>query len=79
MLEFKRYRDANGSEFSLAVSPELAERKGWTDVTSDDNPAVGSDGKPRRAKPAEAEAEPVAKPTSTRSTAAAAPTTPKEN
>lgn len=75
MPEFKRYRDANGSEFSLAVSPELAERKGWIDVTSDDNPAVGSDGKPLRAKPAEqattAEAEPAPKPKPTRSSAPA--------
>jgi hypothetical protein len=56
MSEFKRYRDANGSEFSLAVSPELAEKKGWKDVTSDTNPAVSTDGKPLPAKPADATA-----------------------
>lgn len=53
MPEFTRYRDANGSEFSSAVSAELAEKKGWTDITDDKNPAVGSDRKPLRAKPAD--------------------------
>jgi len=81
MPEFKRYRDKNGSEFSLAVSPELAAKKGWTDVTSDDNPAVGPDGKPLRAKPAEPENadETAAAPKPNRSTVSASPTTTKEN
>lgn len=53
MPEFRRYRDANGAEFTQAVSPELAHSKDWKDITSDDNPAVNTDGKPIAAKPAE--------------------------
>jgi len=53
MTEFKRYRDGNGSEFSSAVSPELAESKGWKDITDDKHPGANSDGKPIPAKPAE--------------------------
>lgn len=70
MTEFKRYRDANGSEFSSAVSPELARKRELTDITSDDNPAVGTDGKPLAAKPASKPKSAVAKP---------GPTTPKES
>ena len=69
MPEFKRYRDTNGSEFSSAVSAELAEKKGWKDVTSKDNPAVGSDGKPLRAKPAQQADQSKAKPNRSSATA----------
>lgn len=52
MTKFKRYRDGNGSEFSSAVSDELAQAKGWTDITSKDNPAADRQGKPLPAVPA---------------------------
>jgi hypothetical protein len=52
MTKFKRYRDGNGSEFSSAVSDELAQAKGWADVTSADNPAADRQGRPLPAKPA---------------------------
>lgn len=53
MPEFRRYRDSNGAEFTQAVSPELAEKKGWTEITDDDHPAVDTNGKPLRDTPAE--------------------------
>lgn len=56
MPAFKRYRNADGAEFTSALTPKAAEEKGWKDVTSATNPAVGSDGKPLRDKPADRKA-----------------------
>lgn len=72
MTNFKRYRDGNGGEFSSAVSDELAREKGWTDITSDDEPATDRQGKPLPAKPTDRKAfAKAAKPrSSTTSTAA---------
>lgn len=73
MPKFKRYRDSNGAEFTSAVSNETAQAKRWTDITSPSNPAVGSDGKPLRDKPADRKAA-AKKATSTPATT----NTPKE-
>lgn len=76
MPEFKRYRDTNGAEFTQAVSAELAERKGWTDITDDEHPAVDTNGRPLATKPAEPKTTTAAK--ASKPTAAPAANTTKE-
>lgn len=70
MPDFKRYRDDNGAEFTQAVSAELAKKKGWTDITDDEHPAVDTNGRPLATKPGERKtAAKAAKPTAAASTA----------
>lgn len=70
MPEFKRYRDDNGAEFTQAVSAELAKKKGWTDITDDEHPAVDTNSRPLPTQPGERKiAAKAVKPTAAAATA----------